>query len=98
MLTRHLERFYSVRGDHHVVPTDLQVAGNVLAHRGLVVGDENCCTHGLTYPFKEFTAIGSVNTNAAPPPARCSAQIRPCCARTMLRQIANPSPVPGLAG
>src|SRR3979411_3296638 len=93
----HLQRFDPIRGHNDVIAADLQVARDVLAHWSLVVRDEDRRSH-VGYPFREPVAIGSVKTKAAPPPSRCSAQIRPSCARMMLRQIASPNPVPGLAG
>src|SRR5260370_27462113 len=97
MLTRELERLCPVRRDDHVITADLQIARNVLSHWCFVVCDENCGPQ-VGHVLLELATTGSVNTIAAPPPWRGSAQIRPFCERIMLRQIASPRPVPGLEG
>ena len=64
------------------------------SEKGRIVIDNVNGGCGYTHPAAASSAIGNVKRNAAPPPLLFSAQSRPPCASTIVREIGRPMPIP----
>jgi len=95
LLTRRsLDDSIAVRGKRD--PNELAHPSFVLDEKdkGSRLGHRGSSAWRLRPPSVSPASSGSVNRNAAPPPARGSTHTRPPCALTIPRQMANPRPTP----